>query len=65
LKWYDIIQAIIIHKLRNEIGDEEIRQIHKYFETKYTNLNLPLISGGEKLYSELTGFDFKSKTGLI
>ena len=65
LKWYDIIQAIIIDKLRKEIGDEGIRNIHKYYESKYSDLDLPLISGGEKLYSELTGFDFKLKTGLI
>lgn len=64
-KWYDIIQAIIIDKLRNEIGDDGIRNIHRYYESKYSDLDLPLVSGGEKLYTELTGFDFKSKTGLI
>ena len=64
-KWDDISQAIIIDKLRNEICDDGIRNIHRYYESKYSDLDLPLVSGGEKLYTELTGFDFKSKTGLI
>ena len=28
---------MVIHRLRNEIGDEGIRKIHKYFETIYVN----------------------------
>ena len=31
----NIIPAMVIHRLRNEIGDEGIRKIHKYFETIY------------------------------
>ena len=58
MKWYDIIQAYIIHKLREEIGDDKVREIHSYFKPKYIELNLPIVSGGEKLYEELTGFEF-------
>jgi len=58
MKWYDIIQAYIIHKLREEIGDDKVREIHSYFKPKYNKLNLPIVSGGEKLYEELTGFKF-------
>ena len=28
---------MVIHRLRKEIGDEGIRKIHKYFETKYVS----------------------------
>ena len=65
LKWYDIIQAMIIDKLRNEIGDEKLLSIHKYYVGLYKNLNLPPISGGEKLYSELTDFKFKKINKVI
>ena len=58
-KWYDYMQAIIINKLRKEIGDEKLQQIHDYFKIIYPELNLPIKSGGEKLYEELTGFKFK------
>lgn len=58
LKWYDIFQAWTIHKLRNEIGDEGIRTVHNYFIKPYSRLKLPIKSGGEKLYEELTGFSF-------
>ncbi len=58
MKWYDIIQVYVIHKLRMEVGDDKIREIHKYFKLRHIKLSLPSISGGEKLYSELTGFQF-------
>lgn len=58
LKWYDILQVIIIDKLRKEIGDDEVRRIHKYYIKAYDGLDLPALSSGEKLYTKLTGFDF-------
>lgn len=61
LKWYDILQVIIIDKLRKEIGDNEIRKIHEYYIKAYSGLDLPMLSSGEKLYSELTGFKFRTK----
>lgn len=61
LKWYDIIQVIIIDKLRKEIGDSELRKIHSYYKKKYKGMDLPEISGGEKLYTKLTGFEFSEK----
>lgn len=65
MKWFDIIQAIIIHKLRKEIGDDEIRKIHGYFKTRYPIRKLPTISGGESLYTKLTGFKFSITTSVI
>ena len=59
LKWYDIFQAIIIHKLIQEVGEETVRKIHKYFKKIYPKLDLPIISNGEKLYTDLTGFSFE------
>ncbi len=64
LKWYDVIQAIIIDKLRAIVGDDEIRKIHHYFLDKYPQLNLPILSGGEKLYTKLTGFKFTQGKNL-
>ena len=59
LKWKTTYQAIVIDKLRQEIGDYGIRKIHKYFETRYINKDdLEPMSDGEKLYSKITGFDF-------
>ena len=66
MKWYDIMQVYVIHRLRMEVGDDKIREIHKYFKSRHIKLNLPSISGGEKLYSELTGFKFDlSKKNII
>ena len=59
MKWYDMFQAHTIHNLRKEIGDNELRKIHQYFRKIYPAFNLPLKSGGEKLYEELTGFSFE------
>ena len=62
LKWKPTYQAIVIDKLRQEIGDYGIRKIHKYFETRYINQDdLEPMSDGEKLYSKITGFDFNPK----
>ena len=59
-KWYDIFQVYIIDKLRKEVGDEKIREIHKYYGVLYPPKNLSTISRGESLYTKLTGFNFKS-----
>ena len=62
LKWKTSFQAMVIHRLRKEIGDEGIRKIHKYFETKYVSQSdLESKSEGEKLYTKITGFDFNPK----
>jgi len=58
MKWYDIMQAVTIHKLRQEIGDNKLRIVYKYFKNIYPKYDLPIKSGGEKLYEELTGFKF-------
>ena len=58
LKWYDIFQAYIIDRLRKEVGDNKIREIHGYFRKIYPSKNLATKSTGEKLYTKLTGFKF-------
>ena len=65
MKWYDIIQVIIIDKLRKEVGDDEIRNIHRYFKDQYVERKLPIISGGERLYTQLTGFKFSIPSYLL
>jgi len=69
-KWFDIFQAMIIHKLRKEIGDNQLQKIHSYFRKIHPNLPqnllslenssdpLPMKSKGEELYENLTGFKF-------
>ena len=59
LKWYDIFQAYTIHHLRKLIGDSKLKQIHNYYKSIHPDLNLPIKSGGEKLYEELTNFSFE------
>jgi hypothetical protein len=65
LKWYDIVQAIVIDKLRKLVGDDEIRKINSYYAKRYKKMNLPAISGGEKLYSKLTGFKFNEVKDIL
>lgn len=65
LKWYDIIQAIVIDKLRKLVGDDEIRKINSYYAKRYKKMNLPAISGGEKLYTKLTGFKFNEVKDIL
>lgn len=55
MKWYEHIQAIIIHKIVSEFGEEHVIKIHKHFLKVNQNYDLPFISGGEKFYEELTG----------
>jgi hypothetical protein len=55
MKWYEHFQAIIINKIVTEFGEEPVLKIHNYFKKVYPSHNLPLISGGEKFYEELTG----------
>lgn len=55
----DIIQAIVIGYIVQNFGPEFVREIFKYFKgVKGHSYNLPLKSGGEKLYQKLTGFKF-------
>jgi len=59
MKWYDWMQAYIIHNIRTRVGDQPLLDIHKYFRKIYPEYKLPLKSGGEKLYEKLTNFSFK------
>jgi len=59
MKWYDIYQVYIIDKLMKEIGEEKMLKLHSIFYDIYPRFDLPLKSGGEKLYEKLTNFSFK------
>ena len=59
MKWYDWMQAYIIHNIRTRVGDQPLLDIHKYFREIYPHYDLPTKSGGEKLYERLTNFSFK------
>ena len=55
----DIMQAIVIGYIVENFGPEYVRSIYKYFKTiRGDSYNLPLKSGGEKLYQKITGFKF-------
>ena len=58
MKWYDWMQAYIIHNIRTRVGDQPLIDIHKYYKEIYPSLELPVKSGGEKLYEKLTKFSF-------
>jgi len=64
-KWSDIFQAIIIDKLRKEIGDDAILKIHNYYKEINPTYILPLKSSGEILYEELTGFSFNTPKNIF
>ena len=58
MKWYDWMQAYIIHNIRTRVGDQPLLDIHKYFKKIYPGYGLDQKSGGEKLYEKLTKFSF-------
>ena len=58
MKWYDWMQAYIIHNIRTRVGDQPLLDIHKYFKKIYPGYGLGQKSGGEKLYEKLTKFSF-------
>lgn len=52
-KWYDYVQANIIHQTVQRFGDEYVLNVHNYFKDIYKELDLPQISLGEQLYMKL------------
>ena len=55
MTWYDIWQCYVINHLVEEYGADKVKNVHNFYLDEYKNYNLPLISGGEKLYEKLTG----------
>lgn len=55
MKWHEHFQAIIINKIIEEFGQEYVLSVHRFFKQEYPNHKLPVVSGGEKFYEELTG----------
>jgi hypothetical protein len=65
-KWSEIFQAIVIGYIIKNFGEEYVRNIHEYYKTIYPSLyNLPVLSKGETLYQDLTGFRFNRIQGLV
>ena len=58
MKWYDWMQAIILDNIRVRVGDQTLLAIHSYYRDCYPSYDLPVKSGGEKLYEKLTKFSF-------
>jgi hypothetical protein len=65
-KWSPIIQCLIIGQIAHRFGVEWLRKVNSYYKDIYPkyNINLPLLSPGEKLYEKITGFQFHDK-GMI
>ena len=65
-KWAEIFQAIVIGYIVNHFGEEYVRSIYEYYKKIYpSSYNLPMISKGEKMYEDLTGFKFEKNQSLI
>jgi len=54
MKWHEHFQAIIINKIIEEFGEEYVLTVHNYFKVIHPDLKLPVVSGGEKFYEELS-----------
>lgn len=59
LKWSDLFQLYVIHKIRSMVGAEKIRQIHQFYKKEYPLMDLPETSRAEKFYTNLTRFKFE------
>lgn len=59
-KWSPIFQALIIGQIAHMFGVDWLYKVNQYFRNIYIkhDLKLPLISDGEKLYEEISGFKF-------
>lgn len=65
-KWSEIFQAIVIGYIIKNFGEEYVRSIYNYYKTVYPVVyNLPILSKGEKLYQDLTGFRFEKIRSLV
>ena len=65
-KWSEIFQAIVIGYIVKNFGEEYVRSVYEYYKTVYpTVYSLPVLSKGEKLYQDLTGFKFEKIRGLV
>jgi hypothetical protein len=63
-KWSPIIQCLIIGQIAHRFGVEWLRKVNSYYREIYPkyNINLPLLSPGEKMYEKITGFQFYDKS---
>lgn len=65
-KWSEIFQAIVIGYIINKFGEDYVRSIYEYYKKVYpTSYSLPILSKGEMLYQELTGFEFERNRSLF
>lgn len=63
----DILQAIVIGTIVENFGPEYARSVYDYFKgiIKNGSYNVRALSGGEKLYQDLTGFVFDKSQSLV
>jgi len=57
-KWSKIFQCICIGYIHKNFGEQWIRLVHEYYKIANPKYNLSIMSEGEKLYQDLTGFKF-------
>lgn len=64
-KWSKIFQCMCIGYIANNFGEEWLYKVHNHYKKFYPQMNLPVLSEGEKLYEELTGFRFSKQSSII
>lgn len=64
-KWSRIFQCMCIGYIANNFGEEWLYKVHNHYREFYPKMNLPILSEGEKLYEELTGFKFNKTSSVI
>ncbi len=60
-KWAPLFECLTIGIIAEQFGLEYVNLVHNYYKKTYPSYYLPLKSRGEKLYEELTGFEFGVK----
>lgn len=63
-KWSPIFQALIIGQIAHMFGVDWLYKVNEYFRKVYSDksINLPILSDGEKLYEQITGFKFYNRS---
>jgi hypothetical protein len=65
-KWSEFFQAIVIGYIVKNFGEEYVRSVYEYYKTIYPVVySFPILSKGEKLYQNLTGFKFERIKSLV
>jgi hypothetical protein len=58
-KWSKLFQCICIGYIHKHFGEKWLYGVYNYYKKIYPTYNLKILSDGEKLYEEITGFKFE------